>query len=143
MNWNFMKDKFYIRQNLQPIWPKIWILMGHDWTLNSVPAVHNLNEDQINEVLTITVKQDSVFLNAVNLFTREYVINNLLIGIIERPQRELAFGAKFPAFEDFNGDGEKELYFNIDAGCGLNPRCLFRLDVESMKIYHTPISYIV
>ena len=117
--------------------------IDHDWTQNSFPEVYDIDEDGIKEVLTVSIRNDSVYLNAVNLFTSEFIINNLLLGAIERPVPQMAYGTRFFAFEDFNGDGNKELYFRFDAGYGLKPRGLYRIDFNSRKIFFTPESYIV
>lgn len=116
---------------------------NHDWTPNSFPAVYDIDGDNIKEVLLVSIKKDSVFLNAINLFTSQFLIADLFLGSIERPQPEMAYGTRFLAFDDFNNDGQKELYFRFDAGYGLKPRGIFRIDIHSMELYRTPDSYIV
>jgi hypothetical protein len=116
--------------------------IDHDWTQNSFPEVYDIDEDGIKEVLIVSIRNDSVYLNALNLFTSEFIINNLLLGAIERPVPQMAYGTRFFAFEDFNGDGNKELYFQFDIGYGLKPRGYFRFDPKTQELYSSPESYI-
>jgi hypothetical protein len=89
-------------------------------------------------------RNDSVYLNAVNLFTSEFIIRNLLLGVIERPVPQNGLQNKFFAYDDFNNDGKKELYFLFDAGYGLETsRYLYRYDFYSKNLYSSPESYIV
>jgi hypothetical protein len=116
---------------------------NHNWTPISVPAFYDINDDNINELLIITTRNDSLFFNALNLISGKFYLENMFIGKVERPGKQLTYRARFIDFEDYTRDGEKELYFMVDAGYGLNPRGLYRLDVKSFKLYKTPQSYIV
>jgi hypothetical protein len=115
----------------------------HDWNTNSSPEVYDIDEDGIKDLIIVSIKNDSVYLNAVNLFTSEFTIPNLLLGVIERPMPQMAYRTDFLAYEDLNNDGYKEMFFAFDAGYGLNPRGLYRYDVLSKTLYSTPKSYIV
>jgi hypothetical protein len=96
----------------------------------------------LQEILCILLTGGSVFLNALNLASGDKIINDLLPGNIERPADKLTYRSVIPVFEHFNSDGQKELYFTFNAGFGLKPRGLYRLDVDSLKLYHSPESYI-
>lgn len=124
------------------IFKEIIPLANHEWSQNSHPSVYDIDEDGIKEVLLVTIRNDSVLLNAINLFTREFVIGQKLIGIIERPGPQLVYSTNFLGFGDFNLDGNKELLFQFDIGYGLKPRGYFRYDSKSQKIFSSPESYI-
>ncbi len=115
----------------------------HDWTPNSFPEIYDIDEDGIKEVMIVSIRNDSVYLNALNLFTSEFIIRDLLLGVVEKPVSQMAYRTDFFAYEDFNNDGIKELYFLFDAGYGLKPRNLYRYDFVSRSLYSTPESYIV
>lgn len=116
--------------------------INHQWRPNSFPAIYDIDEDGTKEVLIISIRNDSVLLNAVNLFTQEFCIKDLLIGEVEKPVQQMAFGTRFIDFQDFNGDSIKELYFQFDAGYGLKPRGLYRYDYGTRQLFATPESYI-
>ncbi len=116
--------------------------INHDWTNSLVPAIMDINGDNLQEILFVTLKNDSVVLNGLTLINSSKIIDNLLLGIVENPVPQMACNSRIQAFGDYNNDGQKELYFTFDAGFGLNPRGLYRLDVDSLKLYHSPESYI-
>jgi len=117
-------------------------LTNHIWSQNSHPAIYDIDEDGIKEVLLVTIRNDSVLLNAINLFTREFVIGQQFIGIIERPGPQMVFSTNFLDYGEFNLDGNKELFFQFDIGYGLKPRGYFRYDPKSQKLFSSPESYI-
>jgi hypothetical protein len=116
---------------------------NHDWTPNSQPEVYDIDEDGVKELMIVSITNDSVYLNAVNLFSSKFIIRNLSLGVIERPLPQMAYRTNFLAFDDFNKDGIKEVYFMFDAGYGLNPRGIYRYDFRYRRLYSTPKSYIV
>jgi hypothetical protein len=116
--------------------------INHDWTSGLVPAIMDINGDNLREILFVSVKNDSVVMNGLTLSNGKKIIDNLLLDIVENPVRQMAFASRIQAFGDYNNDGQKELYFTFDTGYGLNPSGLYRLDVDSLKLYHSPESYI-
>lgn len=114
----------------------------HDWTNGLVPSIIDINEDGQQDLLFISLKNDSVVFNALTLATGEKIVNDFLIGIIENPVDQLACVSRISDFFDYNIDGEKELYFSFDAGYGLKPRGYYRFEYDSLKLYTTPDSYI-
>jgi hypothetical protein len=116
--------------------------INHDWTSGLVPAIMDINGDNLQEILFVALKNDSVVLNGLTLSNGVKIIDNLLIGIVENPVDQMACASRIHAFGDYDNDGRKELYFTFDAGFGLKPRGLYRLDVDSLKLYRTPESYI-
>jgi hypothetical protein len=92
----------------------------------------------LQEILCILLTGGSVFLNALNLASGDKIINDLLPGNIEGPADKLTYSSVIPVFEHFNSDGQKELYFTFNAVFSLKPRGLYRLDVDSLKLYHSP-----
>jgi hypothetical protein len=117
-------------------------LTNHVWSQNSHAAIYDIDEDGKKEVLMVTIRNDSVFLNAINLLSKKFVVFQQFVGIVERPGSQLVFSTNFLGFEDYNRDGNKELYFQFDIGYGLNPRGYFRYDPKSQKIFSSPKSYI-
>ncbi len=116
--------------------------INHDWTVSLVPEIIDINNDGLKEILFVSHNNDTVFLNALTLANGEKLIENLFIGEIENPVPQMAFTSRIQAFDDYDKDGQKELWFNFDAGYGLNPRGIYRLDADSLKLTKTPDSYI-
>lgn len=117
--------------------------MGYQWEQGSTPSFIDLDFDGIKEVVFVGVKNDSVFLNALNTVKNERVIDELFIGEIENKVEQLGFVARIIAFDDYNKDGEFELYFWIDSGYGFWPRGFFRYDFKSRILRKSPKAYIL
>jgi hypothetical protein len=117
-------------------------ILKHQWPEQSIPAFHDINTDNSKELLIITLKNDSVYLNAINLITGDFIIKDFVIGGVENPVEQMGFRANFYSMKDYNHDGQMEIYFQVDACYGLYPRGLYRLDIDSLTLWHTPKSYI-
>lgn len=113
-----------------------------NWNTDMIPAAFDIDNDRFKEILITTVRNDSVFLQAVNTLDYKMKINDFFVGIIENPLNNQLFNCRFYACNDFNKDGKNELYFCFDAGHGLTPRGLFRFDFDDMIIYKSPQPYI-
>ena len=116
--------------------------MDYEMANNSLPVMYDIDFDGNKEFIFIALKNDSVFLNAVNHVKNFRVINELFIGEIENKVEQLAFISRIVAFDDFNKDGDFELWFYIDSGHGHWPRGLFRYDMKSKTLRQSPKGYI-
>ena len=111
------------------------------WEYNLKPAVYDINRDGTSEVVFFSIRNDSVFFNAFNLVRFELVIENLFIEVIQRKRDVYACMSEFSYFGDLNKDGKDELLFSFDAGYGLYPRGIFKIEFPSLKISRSQTEY--
>ena len=63
--------------------------VGYKWEQGSTPALMDLDFDGFKEIIFIAVKNDSVFLNAINTIKNIPIIDELFIGEIENKVEQL------------------------------------------------------
>ncbi|WP_297090041.1 histidine kinase [uncultured Draconibacterium sp.] len=114
-----------------------------DWTYTMVPKILDIDEDGSQEILFFTTRNDSIFLNAFNLKKFSPVIDQLYFNSFERKRNNYAQTNFFGEYGDFDNDGKNELFFSFDAGFGLNPRGLFKLQFPSLEISASSTDYMV
>lgn len=114
---------------------------GYNWSYRNFPKIFDTNSDGIKELLYFDERNDSIFLNAVNLKDFSLQINHHFFHKIERHHDNYAFYSLFHEFGDFDKDGTKELFFSFDAGYGLYPRGIFKIEFPSLAITGSPTEY--
>jgi len=116
-------------------------IFNSKWNYNFVPAIYDIDDDNHKELFFFIERNDSIFLNAFSLRELELTIDHLFFKEIERKRKEYSYRAAFYDFADYNNDGIKELYFEFDAGFGLYPRGIFKIEFPSLKILGTDTEY--
>jgi hypothetical protein len=119
-----------------------WHIEDAEWNYRLVPKVFDIDNDGKQELLFFTVRNDSVFFNAFNLVTFKRTIKNHYFITIERKlKKDYAYYSLFNEFGDFDKDGNNELFFSFNAGYGLYPRGIFKIEFPSLKIIASPTEY--
>lgn len=116
-------------------------IFDSEWNYKFEPAVYDINGDAKSELLFFTERNDSIFLNAFNIVEAKLIIDHLFFREIERKRDDYSYVGEFFDFADYNSDGVKELYFWFDAGFGLYPRGIFKMELPSLKIVSTNTEY--
>lgn len=111
------------------------------WYHSLYPGIFDIDDDGTSELLYFSFRNDSVFLNAFNLARFELIIEHFFFGEFERKGRSSACVSYFSKFGDFDNNGNKELFLRFDAGYGLRPRGIFKIEFPSMKITASPTEY--
>uniref|UniRef100_UPI00321628BA sensor histidine kinase n=1 Tax=uncultured Draconibacterium sp. TaxID=1573823 RepID=UPI00321628BA len=120
---------------------KHWHINKSEWFPELVPSVFDIDEDELDELLFFTVRNDSIFLNALNLVNYNLVIDHLFFKCFERKRDNYACYSKFYFHDDYDNNGEKELFFIFDAGYGLYPRGIFKFDSKTRSFQASPTEY--
>ncbi len=103
------------------------------WTRRLTPAVADINKDGKKEFLFFSLINDSVFFTAVDVLAQEIVINHLFFMQVEKYDEKMALLSEFYPESLTLLPNENELLFYFDAGYGLYPRGLFKLNFKSGK----------
>ncbi len=112
-----------------------------NWIYELKPKVLDFDNDGTQELLFITTRNDSIFINAFNLVSFTLSIDHLYFNTFEIKKENYAHNSKFGEFGDFDKDGKSELFFYFDAGFGLYPRGVFKLEFPSLNIQASPTEY--
>ncbi|MCY1719767.1 histidine kinase [Prolixibacteraceae bacterium Z1-6] len=112
-----------------------------EWRYQLNPATFDIDCDGTLELLFFTVRNDSIFFNACNLVSFEIIIDHHYFHSFEQKQKQYAHNSEFCAFGDTDGNGTSELFFTFDAGFGLYPRGLFKMEFPSLKITASDTEY--
>ncbi len=116
---------------------------GYNWNLRLEPKIFDTDEDGIKELLYFDERNDSIFFNAVNLKDFSLQIDHHFFQKIQRHRDSYYYQSNFYKLGDFNNDGIKELFFSFDAGFGLYPRGIFKMEFPSLKITASPTDHMV
>jgi len=114
-----------------------------EWSYNIKPAIFDIDEDGTKELLFFTIQNDSIYFNAFNLVRFEFTIENLYFNTFFRKKENYAYYSAFNEFGDFDMDGKNELFFEFDAGFGLYPRGIFKMEFPSLKITGSPTDHML
>ncbi len=112
-----------------------------DWNHELKPAIYDIDGDKKSELLFFTERNDSIFFNAFTLSDASLTIDHLFFGEIELKRNDYSYRASFYDFGDYNKDGNMELYFWFDAGFGLYPRGIFKMEFPSLNIVASNSEY--
>ena len=118
-----------------------WHLNSSKWNYYLKPAVFDIDRDGYSELLFFTTRNDSIFLNAYSFKTFNLSIDHHFLNTFEKKRKNYAFAAAFSEFGDFNGDNTDELFFWFDAGFGLYPRGIFKMDFPSLQVKASPTEH--
>jgi hypothetical protein len=118
-----------------------WHLNNSKWNYYLKPAVFDTDRDGFSELLFFTTRNDSIFLNAYSFESFHLSIDHHFFSTFEKKRKNYAFKSEFSQFEDFDGDNTDELFFWFDAGFGLYPRGVFKMDFPSLKITASPTEH--
>lgn len=116
-------------------------IFNSNWSYELKPAVFDIDNDNKSELLFFTIRNDSVFFNAFSLTKFYLVVDHLYISSIERHRDVYAFRSEFFKFGDFDIDGRNELFCWLDAGFGLKPRGVFKIEFPSLEVKQSNTEY--
>lgn len=118
-------------------------ITGSEWNYNLRPAVFDIDKDNKQELLFFTVRNDSVFFNVFSLYDFKLKVDHLFVDSFEQKRNEYAYCSEFYQFGDFDGNGTNEVLCRFDAGFGLYPRGIFKIEFPSLKISRSQSEYMV
>ncbi|MFW5773733.1 MAG: histidine kinase [Tangfeifania sp.] len=118
-----------------------WHLNSSKWNYYLRPAVFDIDRDGYSELLFFTTRNDSIFFNAYSFKTFHLSIDHHFFNTFEKKRKNYAFQSEFSEFGDFNRDNNDELFFWFDAGFGLYPRGIFKMDFPSLKVTSSPTEH--
>ena len=114
-----------------------------NWNYSLTPRIFDIDKDGIKELLFFSVRNDSIFFNAINLQSFQLSIDHHYFNTFERKKENYAYASEFFHFGDFNSDGIDELFFVFDAGFGLYPRGVFKIEFPSLKLSASPTDHML
>lgn len=114
---------------------------GSEWGYHLKPAIYDIDGDNKQELLFFTVRNDSIFFNVFSLSNFNLVVNEHYFNTFERKREEYSYNSEFFCFGDFDNNGVSELFFQFDAGFGLYPRGIFKMEFPSLKLTASPTEY--
>jgi len=92
----------------------------------NAPIFCDVNKDGYDDLFVFTQQEDSIFINAVDLVTKELLLYGRFLSTVGMGQTNSPDFVLRPVTTfDNNGDGVPELYFIINAGFVLTPRQIF------------------
>jgi len=91
-----------------------------------------------DEVYLFSLKDDSLFLNAIEPFGCGFLLKNNLITTINKVGGKLDFSIGNAKLIDLDNNGYKEVVFNINAHFSLQPRAIYKLDIITKRVERTP-----
>ena len=116
-------------------------IFSSEWNFKFTPGIYDIDGDKKSELLFFNERNDSIFFNAFSLSQFYLSIDHHFFYEIERKRAEYSYLSEFYDFGDFDGDGNNELYFRIDAGFGLYPRGIFKIEFPSLLIESSDTEY--
>ncbi len=101
------------------------------------PIFNDINKDGIKEIFLFTQKEDSLFLNAVDMATLEVILYGRFVSKIGGGQGARDFVLRPIINHDYNGDGIAEMYFLLNGGYALYPRKVMAYDYPNDQFIST------
>lgn len=92
------------------------------------PIYNDINNDGIKEIFLFTQKEDSLFLNAIDITSLEVILNGRFVSKIGLGTGAQDFVLRPIINHDNNDDGIAEMYFLLNGGYALYPRKLMAYD---------------
>ncbi len=90
----------------------------------NMPIFNDVNKDGVKELFVFTQKNDSIFINGVDLVRYKVILKARFVTTIGKGGLDKDFVIRFIINHDSNNDGVKEMYFSINGGYALYPRKL-------------------
>jgi hypothetical protein len=100
--------------------------------------VGDYNSDGGMEVFVASRKQDSILLTIFDVVNDRTIVSERLVGLLENFEEEKQFGFNFYGFGDSEGGDEGCIYFCIDGFFNLQPRGVYRYDIENDLLEKSP-----
>lgn len=94
----------------------------------TVPIYNDINNDGFKEIFLFTQKEDSLFLNAVDIRSLEVILNARFVSKIGSGSGNRDFVLRPIINYDNNDDGIAEIYFLLNGGYALYPRKIMAYD---------------
>ncbi|MBC8488279.1 MAG: hypothetical protein H8D45_19810, partial [Bacteroidetes bacterium] len=91
-----------------------------------------------DEVYLFSLKDDSLFLNAIEPLGCGFLLKNNLITTINKVGGKLDFSIGNAKLIDLDNNVYKEVVFNINAHFSLQPRAIYKLDIITKRVERTP-----
>ncbi|TKG95357.1 hypothetical protein EYV94_07895 [Puteibacter caeruleilacunae] len=120
---------------------EVWHLTKSKWHHKYNPSIVDLNSDGQKELVFISQRNDSLFLNALNLVTLQPEIDHLYFNTFQRKTKRYASSACFYPTGNSNNSKNKTLFFSFDAGFGLHPRGIYKYNHQTKQITSHPKVY--
>ena len=92
------------------------------------PIFCDVTNDSIKDLFLFTQQNDSIFLNAVDLYSRKIILYGRFITRIGNGDGKIDFVFHPLTTHDYNQDGVPEIYFHINGGYSLFPRKIMAYD---------------
>ncbi len=102
------------------------------WGHNLAPAAVDVNFDGNKEIVFFSLIKDSIFFTAVDAAKESIVVDHLFFMSVERYSEKMELSSDFYP-ESLRQGTRNELLFRFDAGYGLYPRGLFKLNLETFE----------
>jgi len=112
-----------------------WNLYGKFPHNNFEPCYHDLNNDGFKEIIIITQKEDSAFINIIEPLNKNGIQLKRFICTINKQNNNVDFSSSKIHVADLDLDGSEEIIFSINAGFSISPRKIFVLDLLKDTIY--------
>ena len=103
------------------------------WTPNMKPAVKDVNNDGTKDFMFFSLIADSVFFSAIDVKTGNLLIDHLFFMQVERFSEKMGLQSEFYTRINSNNADKNEILFFFDAGYGLYPRGLFKLNSKNLQ----------
>ncbi len=112
-----------------------------EWSYDLEPRVIDINHDKESELVFLSTRNDSIFFSAFSLTEFDLIIDHLFIDTFEQKREIYSCQSAFFEFGDFDYNGTDELFFHFDAGFGLYPRGVFKIEFPSLKVSRSDSEY--
>ncbi|WP_372652983.1 sensor histidine kinase [Draconibacterium sp.] len=103
-------------------------------------CVDDCNADERCEILCLTTQNDSVFLHIVEGITGDFKTKELFVTTFQKHAGNPDYGIYFPAMEDLDNDGYKEVILPFMCGFTAATRKVCIYDIFHKKLKTSPLS---
>jgi hypothetical protein len=118
-----------------------WNFEGEFHTTNDYLAYSDITEDKKKEVFAFYHRNDSLFLLGINAFYQPRLLfKDLFIDRLEPRYGESAYYIPKTRWFDYDDDGILDLYFILSGGHSVNPRNLYRINMQTFQLSKSDLS---
>ncbi|HKJ78014.1 MAG TPA: histidine kinase [Prolixibacteraceae bacterium] len=103
------------------------------WIPNMKPAIKDINNDGVKDFMFFSLIGDSVFFTVIDILTGTPLIDHLFFMQVERFSEKMGIQSEFYTGIESNKGDKNEILFFFDAGYGLYPRGLFKLNLKKRE----------